>query len=173
MDLSISQQAWVFLWSLLLGAGLGLLYDFFRILRLAIRWNSFWIFIQDLLYWFICAVATFFYIFATNSGEVRWYIFFGALCGAGIYFVTLSVLLMRSSRAVIRFFKMLLHGLWDLITLPFRFFGMVCRPKHTLRGRKLKNTRKISKKYFQIARKRDRMKRNKGSGQTLERSEEL
>ncbi len=62
MGISLADQTMDFLLALAFGAGLGALYDVFRILRALIPTGKIVIFFQDLLYWCICGVLTFLFI---------------------------------------------------------------------------------------------------------------
>lgn len=101
MTVSVSAQALEFLLSCILGAGLGLLFDVFRIIRLAVKCGKFAVFFQDLLFLLVCTVVTFFFLLRESSGEIRIFIIGGEILGAALYYLTLGVLMMRLSRIVI------------------------------------------------------------------------
>lgn len=111
MGISISGQTLEFLLSAALGFGLGALYDLFRITRVILNPGRVFVFIQDVLYWIVCAVVSFLFILTVNRGEIRGFLLFGELMGAVFYYCTLGWLVMKSTRAIAsavrRFFRLL------------------------------------------------------------------
>lgn len=74
----------VFIYFFLLGIILGLIYDFFKILRIFISRNIF-IFFIDILYFIICSLFTFVLLVYLNSGIIRYFIFQGEFLGFILY----------------------------------------------------------------------------------------
>ena len=107
MAVSVSAQTMVFIVSVCVGTLLGVLYDVFRITRLAIRSGWAVVIIQDIMYLLACTIVTFIFMLRVNSGEIRFFIVVGEILGAVVYFLTLSILVMRISSitidAIIRF----------------------------------------------------------------------
>lgn len=95
----------VFLLSCLLGGVLSAFYGFFKILRIAIKFNAVVIAVQDFIFWFISGLAVFLFALWQNDGIVRGYVLAGALIGALIYYLTIGALITRSAEAIIGFFK--------------------------------------------------------------------
>ena len=140
MDLRVylAEQTITFLQAILLGFVYGILYDAFRITRLAVSTPRWVVFAQDLLFFFICALSTFFFLMHTMDGQVRFFVLIGAILGMIIYFYSLSILIMGVSAAIIRVVKAVLRGIYKWVLLPiwriiysfvvfimrpFRFFG--------------------------------------------------
>ena len=111
LEIRITVQTMLFLKSLLLGAGLMLLYDVFRILRLAFPAPAPVVFLQDLLYCGICAVSTFLFMVSANDGQVRIFILLGEILGMVFCAFTFSRVLMACSRVIVG----LLHGTLRLL----------------------------------------------------------
>lgn len=85
----IVEQVYVFLYSILTGAIIGLLFDIFR----AFRFNSIkdiWVYIQDVIFWLITAVIIITSAFLINEGELRVYMLIGYLLGAIFYMLLFS-----------------------------------------------------------------------------------
>lgn len=118
MEIVVAQQVWLFLYSCLLGAALGLLYDVFRILRLAFPAPAPLVLAQDLLYFALCAVATFLFVMAQNYGQLRWFILAGELIGWVVYYLTIGVMVLGASRAIIRAVVWVLQLLYRLLVAP-------------------------------------------------------
>ena len=87
--------------SILVGMGLVLFYDMFRILRRVIKHGTVWIGIEDLSFWILCTVAVFLLLYNENDGMIRFFAFVGILLGMGVYLTVFS-------RLVLRFFVWLL-----------------------------------------------------------------
>ena len=83
--------------SLLVGMGLVLVYDVFRILRRVIKHGTVLISIEDCCFWILCTVAVFLLLYRQNDGMVRLFAFIGILIGMWIYLAVFS-------RFIIRFF---------------------------------------------------------------------
>lgn len=101
MTVSVSAQAMEFLLSCILGAGLGLLFDVFRIIRLAGKCGKIAVFFQDILFLLVCTAVTFLFLLRESSGEVRIFIIGGEILGAALYYLTLGALVMKLSRVII------------------------------------------------------------------------
>jgi len=107
-----------FVWAVLMGAAFGLLFDAFRIIRIAIPVADVIIAAQDILFFSICAVAAFFYLLGHADGRVRFFLLVGILLGAVIYFCTLSIPIMGVSRVIIAFVRGVLRFFWRYLILP-------------------------------------------------------
>lgn len=83
-------QMIIFAFSCILGAGLGILYDIFRIIRMVINSKSIGIFIEDVIYFILSGVITFIFVLKINSGESRFYILAGEGIGWIAYHLTLG-----------------------------------------------------------------------------------
>ena len=89
-EISVGGQATAFACSAVLGAILGFVYDIIRATR-KVGLNSFAaVFIGDMLFWIISAVAVFMFLMAVTNGEIRGYILFSCLSGFIIYLLTLG-----------------------------------------------------------------------------------
>lgn len=128
MEISISEQALEFLLSCLLGAVLGVLYDAFRILRAAIPHGRILTLLEDILFWALSAVITFFFLLLFSEGQVRLYILLGELLGFIVYYFTVGSLVIGASKWIIRQVKRFLRFLYRLFIRPFvRPFSFIFR----------------------------------------------
>lgn len=75
----IVNQVYVFLWSILIGGILTLIFDFFRLMRRNKETPYLIVCIQDIFFWIIVAIVIIISAFITNSGELRGYMFIGYL----------------------------------------------------------------------------------------------
>ena len=73
------------LYALLMGIFITFVYDILRILRRTIPHGDFMIAIEDMSFWFYCAVKVFVLMYHDSNGTLRWFAIFGALVGMLIY----------------------------------------------------------------------------------------
>lgn len=141
LEVSIAEQTWMFLYSLALGAGFGLLYDVFRIVRIAVPHHPVAVAAEDLLFWCMAAAGTLLFFLCTDGGRIRIFLLIGELLGFIIYYFTIGVLVIGAARRIIAVIR------WILIWI-YRIF---IRPVHCLVrwiGRYLSKWNRIIKKYY-------------------------
>ena len=100
--ITIAGQTTSFIAAFFTGAALCLVYDFFRILRLAFKPSRPAMFIQDIIFWLIAALVTFGLLLARCNGMIRGYAILGELLGFAACRNSISLVLMKISDAVIR-----------------------------------------------------------------------
>ena len=83
----IANQVFVFFWSIVIGAILALIFDFFRISRRKGNTKNWVVYVEDVFYWIIVAVMIIASAFITNDGELRGYMFIGYGIGAIFYLI--------------------------------------------------------------------------------------
>ncbi len=105
--------------AVILGFGVGLLYDLLRLLRGRLRLPLLGPAL-DLLFWAAVTAALFLYVIAATGGEVRIYVLMALFGGAVAYFLSLSAWVLSLG-------NLLADGLASLIRLillPFRLMGL-------------------------------------------------
>jgi len=146
LGIHLAQQTLQFFQSMLLGAVFGLLYDAFRITRIAVRTPRKVVFAEDVLFFVICAILSFFFLMSTLDGKLRLFLFVGIGLGAVLYSLTLGVLVMKVSRTIIRMVKAALRFVVRVFFRPvYRLIYWVSR--QILRP--LRYLEDICKKTFQ------------------------
>lgn len=90
MNKGITIELQFFLVSILWGALVLLAYDLLRILRRVIRHNSFFVIVQDLLFWVLASLFIFAMIYIENSGTIRGFSVMGMVIGMLMYHYILS-----------------------------------------------------------------------------------
>jgi len=88
MEIDFYIQSQAFLYSLLFGVGLGILYGIFKFIRVAFLSTKTAVIIADIIFMLIASIALFLYSLAMLYGYVRIYIVFGALRLFGIQVFT-------------------------------------------------------------------------------------
>ena len=81
----VENQAYLFLVFSLTGVILGVLFDFFRVLRKTFKTGDFVTYIEDILYWILAGIIILYNIWFFNDGEIRVFMILGILMGAIIY----------------------------------------------------------------------------------------
>ncbi|MDR1892029.1 MAG: spore cortex biosynthesis protein YabQ [Oscillospiraceae bacterium] len=102
---SVAAQTISFAAAFLTGAALCLVYDFFRVLRLAFRPSVLSAFVEDMIYWLLAALVTFGLLLIRCSGVIRGYAVLGEFLGFIACRNSISVLIMKVSGTVIGFFR--------------------------------------------------------------------
>lgn len=98
MEISISGQAISILKALALGFVLGSVFDVFRIFRVAHKSGTVSVFFQDVLFWFVCAAATFIFLLFETDGMVRFILLTGEFSGFFVYYRTIGRLTNRLAK---------------------------------------------------------------------------
>lgn len=118
MGIYLAEQALVFAEALLVGAALGLLYDVFRITRVAFPTAPGVVFAEDVLFFIICAVVTFFFGLTVIDGALRIFLILGELLGAIFYYFTAGRLVMGISKKIIAAIKAVINFIVKWIFRP-------------------------------------------------------
>jgi spore cortex biosynthesis protein YabQ len=140
----VSQRllALALLYSAGVGAVLGVLYDVFRIMRVAMKpsqkmpaglravYNVIGdaiIFFEDILFSIVASVVVTVFLFHINNGQVRWFVLAGAGIGFALYYITVGRLVIMCAEAIISFIRALIHFILSLTLFPaaraIRFIG--------------------------------------------------
>lgn len=127
MILSLQGQAQLFLMTVILGGILGLVYDCLRIFRHIVAHKRLWVQIEDGLFWMMAIFFVFVVMLGANNGEIRFFTIFGMFGGMGLYFLTLSHLVIAISDRVIYIMQRILGLLFTIILTPFRLVYLIFR----------------------------------------------
>lgn len=111
-------QAYLFLVFSMTGVTIGVLFDFFRILRRSIKTSNFITYIEDVLFWILTGLLVLYNIWYFNNGEIRIFMFLGIILGVLIYMSTLS-------NIIIKIFSKILQTLIKILEVPFKAIGAV------------------------------------------------
>ena len=128
MELSMTEQATVFLFSCAVGVFLGAFYDIFRIIRIAFnsRWLS--IFFQDFIFCIFSAFTVMLLVYYTNSGIVRWFSLAGCFLCFLLYHMTVGRLVMFMAKKIIAFIRKVLNFIKSVTVIPaFRLIFFIIK----------------------------------------------
>lgn len=133
----IGQEALFFGISIVVGAGLFLLYDVLRIFRRIVPHGNIWIGIEDFVYWLICAGMVFVMLYRENDGMMRGYALIGLVAGMFFYYLLLS-------RYVVRVNVLILGTVFGTIRKGLRFlFRPIIRIGKKVAGFFIKQLKKL------------------------------
>ena len=115
----IQQQTAIFLWAMVVGALIMALYDLFRILRLSFAGWDWLIFVEDLCFFVLAGLITWYYLLESCEGRIRGFVLVGEGIGALLYYLTIGQLVMAVAKPVIAFLRWTLQMLFR----PVRWAG--------------------------------------------------
>ena len=121
------------------GMIIGILFDFFRIMRKTFKTPDIITYIQDVLFWVLTGLLIIFTSFKFNNGEIRLYIFTTLLSGFIIYIFTLSKYVISINVFILSIIKniliypinLLVKGIKKFIVRPFKVIYQNIKEKLT------------------------------------------
>ena len=120
MEISMTEQGIVFLFSCVVGVLLGAFYDVFRILRVAFKPKWVVVFFQDIIFCVVSSLVIILSIYYTNSGQVRLFGLTGCFLGFVLYHLTIGKFIMFISTKIIEFIRRLLRVIYNLTVRPLK-----------------------------------------------------
>ena len=129
-----------------MGAVFGVIYDLFRIFRIAVPLPAGAVVAEDVIYFVFCSFMSFFLTMTVNFGQVRFFILLGELLGFLLYYLTLGTLVMKCAQRLIACIRWIFRALWKLLLRPVgRLFGKLGKnaKKAVQKHRKHLQTRRI------------------------------
>ena len=147
-------QAYLFLIFTLNGVLIGLLFDFFRILRKTFKTENIITYVEDIVFWILSGISIIFFMYKFSDGSLRFFIFLGLCFGIILYMLTLSNIIIKTSVKIILSVIKLLHKIWNIIIIPLKFIykvidKVILRPGYIFYS-KIRNftTKKINKGFW-------------------------
>ena len=137
----VTLQSLEFFYSALLGAGLGAIFDIFRVIRFYANKKKTVTLISDVFFWSIAVIALLAFVLTVSGGKMRWYVLFGIFCGGFVYVSALSEIVFRIGVSLVFVFKKLLK----LVTHPFYLLFRSMWRKLLVVGRRIFRSREGKK----------------------------
>lgn len=128
MILSMSSQAWLFLYTVAVGMGIGLFYDVFRVIRKTTPHASLTVQLEDMFFWVIVTGCMFYFMLNQNYGEIRLFTMVGAGCGIALYFATISRVVLKVAVITVNYLKRVFSAAFKIILLPINFIWSLISP---------------------------------------------
>ena len=106
-------QAYLFLIFTLNGVFIGLLFDFFRILRKTFKTLNLITYIEDIIFWILTGISIIFCMYKFSDGSIRLFMFLGLIFGIILYMLTLS-------KIIIKMFVNIINVIKTIIIIPLK-----------------------------------------------------
>ena len=123
----IVNQIQLFFIFIINGLLIGLLFDFFRILRKAIKTSDFITYIEDVLFWIFTGLIILYSIFTYNNGEIRLFMFIAILVGIIIYMALISKFIISANMLIINTVKKIFSTIFKIIKIPLNLINKLMR----------------------------------------------
>ncbi len=112
-----------FIYFIITGIILSIIFDIFRVLRRSFKTSDIITNIEDVLFGIITGIVILFSIFLFNNGELRLYIFIGITIGIIVYMLFISKYFIKVNVTIINFIKRFIH----LLTKPFKILFKIIK----------------------------------------------
>lgn len=140
-------QAYLFIVFSLTGVVIGILFDFFRILRRSFKTSNIITYVEDILFWILTGVLILYNIWYFNNGEIRIYMFLGIIMGLLIYMLTLSNIIVSLFSKILKMlirileipFKTIISIFHKIITIIIKIFNKFTKKIKIKKGKMVKN----------------------------------
>ena len=115
-------QGQIFVLFLILGLGIGVLFDFFRALRKTFQTSDLVTYLEDVIFMLVVGILVVNSLILLNHGQLRFFIMLALLFGIGFYFLTISKICFLIFQIFMKFCKKILF-------FPFFFKKIVQKKK--------------------------------------------
>lgn len=119
------EQLTSFIYFILTGILLGIIFDIFRISRRTIKTSDFFTNLEDVLFGLIAGIIILFSIFNFNNGELRLYIFIGLSIGIILNMLFISKYFIKINIYIISFIKKTFKFLFKPIIFLVKFIKKI------------------------------------------------
>lgn len=123
----VTNQAYLFCIFIINGIIIGILFDFFRILRKTFNTSDLITYIEDSLFWILTGIIILYSIFVFNNGEIRFFIFFGIILGVFLYMLLFSSYIIKINVKIINFIKKIVSKIIEFLLLPIKYFYKIIK----------------------------------------------
>ena len=161
----VTNQAYIFLIFIVNGIIIGILFDFFRILRKSFKTSDIITYIEDLLFWILTGIIILYSIFTFNDGEIRLFMFLAIAIGVIAYMILFSSYVIKINVTIIKFLKNIIIKIFDFLNIPFKFIYKIIkkiffRPVSFVIINIRKNSTNLFKKVTKISNNNKKIKNN-------------
>ena len=119
MELTLTQQTQIFLWSFLIGVVLFVVYIVMEVLRIVFPPGNIRIFIEDLLFMLFAAVVNFLFALSQTYGIIRGYSLFAQIASFALLYFTVGRIIKSFSFVLYKLFLRAYHFLFDPVSCLF------------------------------------------------------
>lgn len=121
----ITNQAYIFIIFVMVGIIVGIIFDFFRILRKSFKTKDFVTYIEDIVFCILTGLILLYSIFKFNSGEIRIYMFLGVLIGCSLYMLTISKYFIKINVFILTTLTNILKKIISILYIPFKYLKKI------------------------------------------------
>lgn len=141
----VTNQAYLFLIFIINGILIGLLFDFFRILRKTFKTKDLITYIQDIIFWILTGFIMLYSTFTFNNGEIRIFMFIAILLGVVFYMMLISSYVIKVNVRIINFIKDIILKIFNIILMPFKWICSFLQMKLKNDKEKYEKTKNVVK----------------------------
>ena len=123
----IINQVQLFLIFIINGILIGILFDFFRILRKSFNTKDIVTYIEDFLFWILTGIIILYSIFTFNNGEIRLYMFVAMIIGIILYMVLFSKHIIKTNVFIITYLNKFFQILFNFFKIPITYILKLIR----------------------------------------------
>ena len=116
----VTNQAFLFLIFIINGIFIGLVFDFFRILRRSFKTCDLVTYIEDMSFWIITGIIILYSIFTFNNGEIRLFMFLGIFLGCFLYMILMSSHIIKINVFIINVIKNIIGKIIYICSYPLK-----------------------------------------------------
>ena len=128
MSHQIVEESTFFLYSVCMGIIITFIYDLIRVLREIIPHNTFFVSLEDILFWIFTCFAQFVLLYEVNNGMVRWYSIAGAFFGMILYKKSLGQYMVVFLSKIIRKTLYIALRIFMFVISPIRWIVRKTKP---------------------------------------------
>lgn len=162
-------QAYIFLIFTLNGVFIGLLFDFFRILRKGFKTSNILTYFEDILFWIFTGLSVIYSMIKFSNGNLRFFMVIGIIIGIIVYMLTLSRWIIKISVSIINAVKTAVKFAFNILIYPFKIIHKIIRkilvkPLTSLfynTSKKLKNVQYLYKSSHKLQKNQKKCKKKK------------
>ena len=114
----IENQINIFFVFVVNGLIIGVLFDFFRILRKSFLTKDVITYLQDIIFWILTGILILYSVFVFSNGEIRLFMVVALLLGITTYMLCISKYIININVKIILFFKRIFSKIIELLLIP-------------------------------------------------------
>ena len=119
----VTNQAYLFCIFIINGIIIGILFDFFRILRKTFKTSDLITYIEDSLFWILTGIIIFIlYLCFLIMEKSDFFIFFGIILGVFLYMLLFSSYIIKINVKIINFIKKIVSKIIEFLLLQLNIF---------------------------------------------------
>jgi len=142
----------VFLSALITGITTGFIYDLLRMKRRVLKTRTFFVSVEDVLFWIVSAILVFITAYISNQGEIRLYFFMAMAIGISIYFGLLSRWITQIITLTVKIVVWPFAKLICILRPPAKWVGALIGKAAQKTGKRFHNYRLVTGRRFRSIR---------------------